>query len=197
MFIYIQFKIPNMKIPNLLTLLRFLLTPFIIYLSYTNSSSNHVIAMILFILVIISDGLDGYIARNFKKQKSDFGFYFDGTVDKIVAFSLFIMFVDLKIIPIWLCLLFIYHEMIILGLKTIKTVNKMLWTKIYGRFKFLSEAAGILYLQIVLYLSIDNGQSILFTKEIGVIYITTLVIIHLLISVISLIFYRKKLLKDF
>ena len=71
------------KIPNLVTLIRFMAIPFLIYFAYLKRPAE------LLILVIISgltDFFDGFLARRLK-QESEFGAVLDGLADEMLAFS--------------------------------------------------------------------------------------------------------------
>lgn len=70
---------------NLLTISRlFLLFP-LIYFIYLN---NFLLIFLLFILIVVSDILDGFVARKFN-QKTYFGEIFDILIDAIVFLSIF------------------------------------------------------------------------------------------------------------
>ncbi len=74
------------NIPNLLTVLRLVFAPLIFYLIL---SSRQYLAFILFIVVVLSDAFDGYIARKYK-QSSRIGKLLDPISDKLLyAFVLF------------------------------------------------------------------------------------------------------------
>jgi cardiolipin synthase (CMP-forming) len=99
-----------MTIPNIITLIRILLTPvFVIYLI------NDQLLDGLLILVIcgISDGLDGFIARVFK-QKSELGSYLDPLADKITLVSAFVALAIRGFLPAWLTVVVISRDVLIL-----------------------------------------------------------------------------------
>ncbi|MGD8923736.1 MAG: CDP-alcohol phosphatidyltransferase family protein, partial [Syntrophobacterales bacterium] len=62
-----------MTIPNLLTILRVLLTPLLVILLLEKRLSE---ALVVFIVAGVTDGLDGLIARLYK-QKSRLGAFLD------------------------------------------------------------------------------------------------------------------------
>lgn len=68
-------------IPNVLTGLRIVSIPFINYFVLTG---QHEIACGLFVLASVTDGLDGYIARNFPNQLSHLGSILDPLADKLL-----------------------------------------------------------------------------------------------------------------
>ncbi len=99
-----------MTIPNIITMIRILLTPvFVIYLI------NDQLLNGLTVLVIcgISDGLDGFIARVFK-QKSVLGSYLDPLADKIILISAFITLGIIGFLPAWLTVVVISRDVMIM-----------------------------------------------------------------------------------
>ncbi|UCD54924.1 MAG: CDP-diacylglycerol--glycerol-3-phosphate 3-phosphatidyltransferase [Candidatus Omnitrophota bacterium] len=77
-----------MNLPNKITIFRILLIPFFIsFILY----SKWEIALIIFIIAAISDGLDGYLARTLK-QRTELGRILDPIADKMLILSAFISF---------------------------------------------------------------------------------------------------------
>ncbi len=74
-------------LPNLITLIRLISIPFIIYLILNDRSF---LAAVLFVIVVLSDKLDGYLARKLK-QSSYYGGMFDAATDTILIFSTIII----------------------------------------------------------------------------------------------------------
>jgi cardiolipin synthase (CMP-forming) len=88
----------RLTIPNVITLIRILLTPlFIIFLI----QGNYRRALILFILAGVSDLADGLIARTWH-QKSRLGSYLDPLADKLLMAASFVTLSIYKQIPSWL-----------------------------------------------------------------------------------------------
>src|SRR3989344_1492007 len=70
-------------IPNLVTLLRLILIPIIIYLIFSGKTKQ---GIFLFIFAVLLDKLDGVLARKLK-QATYFGGMFDALTDTILIFS--------------------------------------------------------------------------------------------------------------
>ncbi len=97
------------NIPNILTLLRILLTPlFVIFLL----KHLYFFALIVFTLAGISDGLDGFIARYFN-QRTTLGAYLDPIADKILLTAAYASLAILNIIPPWLTVIVISRDVLI------------------------------------------------------------------------------------
>jgi cardiolipin synthase len=98
---------PN--IPNLLTIIRILLTPLFVILLLKDLFG---LALAIFTIAGVSDALDGFIARYYN-QRTMLGAYLDPIADKILLSSAFIGLAVLKIIPGWLAVIAISREVLI------------------------------------------------------------------------------------
>ncbi len=99
-----------MTVPNLITILRIILTPiFIIYLL----NDEYLPALILFILAGLSDAADGLIARLFN-QKSKLGAVLDPLADKILLNSAFVVLAVKDYVYSWLTVIVISRDVLIL-----------------------------------------------------------------------------------
>lgn len=76
-----------LTIPNLLTFLRMALIPVFASLLFYGYSG---LALMVFLIAGLSDGLDGFIARRFK-QESELGTIIDPIADKLLMTSAFIL----------------------------------------------------------------------------------------------------------
>ncbi len=134
--------------PNFLTFLRILLVPFIIFF-YINK--YYIIASIFFILAIITDLIDGLMARKYNKE-TKLGAFIDPLADKILFISLAILFYDY--IWTWLFMSLIFIEISLIFVRIIKIIfyknNKKssinIKANIAGKMKSLSEVIGIMIL---------------------------------------------------
>ncbi len=87
-----------MTIPNLITMLRIILTPiFIIFLLDRQFAA----ALFIFAACGVSDGLDGLLAR-LLKQRSTLGTYLDPIADKLILVSTFVVLSVTEHVPVWL-----------------------------------------------------------------------------------------------
>jgi len=97
---------------NLVTLSRLLLLLVVIWLFYLPPSVWGFVNFVLVILIFVSDGLDGYIARK-RNETSLFGALFDIAGDRIVELTLWIVTADNDLVPIWVPLVFIIRGVIV------------------------------------------------------------------------------------
>ncbi|MDP2798605.1 MAG: CDP-alcohol phosphatidyltransferase family protein, partial [Deltaproteobacteria bacterium] len=98
-----------MNLPNLITVIRILLTPVLIIL-LLNSTFNKALAV--FALAGLSDGLDGLRAR-YLRQKTTLGAYLDPIADKLLLSATFITFATLEFVPSWLTVIIVSRDVII------------------------------------------------------------------------------------
>jgi len=79
-----------MTTANKITFIRILLVPFFIvetlYYTSTGNEIHRLLALLIFGLATISDGLDGYIARRYN-QRSELGTILDPLADKLLLLS--------------------------------------------------------------------------------------------------------------
>jgi cardiolipin synthase len=99
----------TINVPNILTVLRILVTPLFVILLIRDL---HGYALLLFIFAGISDGLDGLIARMFN-QRSDLGAVLDPIADKLLLTAAFLSLGVLKDIPGWLAVVVISRDVLI------------------------------------------------------------------------------------
>jgi CDP-diacylglycerol--glycerol-3-phosphate 3-phosphatidyltransferase len=97
---------------HLVTLSRFLLLLVVIALAYGASPGWQLLNPPLVILMFITDGIDGYIARR-RHETSLLGAVFDIAADRIVEYALWIVLAHLGEAPIWVPLLFVIRGTVV------------------------------------------------------------------------------------
>ena len=108
--------------PNLLTLLRLFIIPFlVIAILY----SHWRLAFALFMLAGISDGLDGLLAR-WLHQHTTLGLYLDPIADKLLLSTLFLVLTHLHEIPRYVTILVFSRDFGILLIATLLFVTHTL-----------------------------------------------------------------------
>ena len=98
-------------VPNILTIIRFLLIPFIIYFLAIN---QYIIGVILFIISGITDVVDGAIARKFNFI-TDFGKLMDPLADKLTQISVLATLMFKNLIPVWILVIVIVKEAVMIA----------------------------------------------------------------------------------
>ncbi len=171
-------------IPNILTSIRILLIPVIIFAFYRESSLGYWVAAICFIGACVTDYLDGLMAR-LLSQSSKLGQFLDPTADKLLVASTLFLLVGfdkiskLSFIP---AIIILCREIMISGLREVlselkipvpvtvlakwKTMLQMLSLSILMvsgtvRFEGILHQIGEIFLWIAAALTIVTGFSYL------------------------------------
>jgi cardiolipin synthase len=98
-----------MTIPNLLTILRVLLTPLLVIFLLENRLSE---ALIVFVAAGVTDGLDGLIARLYK-QKTRLGAFLDPLADKLLLATTYVLLAFQNLVPNWLTVIVLSRDVLI------------------------------------------------------------------------------------
>lgn len=109
---------------NAITIGRLGLLFIVVAMIYTGGVQVIQWAMLLLLVVIAADGIDGWVARK-RNETSTFGAVFDIAGDRIVENTLWIIFADLDLIPIWVPLLVISRGFIVDGLRSLSMQEGM------------------------------------------------------------------------
>ena len=151
------------SIPNILTIIRFLLIPLILFYIFTG---NYILAFVFFTISGITDILDGFIARRFNFV-SNFGKLMDPLADKLTQVGTLLSLSIVQIIPVWILVIVLFKELImIVGASFLYGKDVIVYSKWYGKLStvlfFVAivislllkqfEVTGILqYIDITLY----------------------------------------------
>ncbi len=141
----------TISIPNILTLMRILLTPLFVILLLRRSFD---MALLVFFIAGVSDGLDGLIAR-WLNQRTALGAYLDPMADKLLLVSAYITLPVMDAIPDWLSVIVISRDVIILlGIATLTLTEK----KYEVRPTFVSKCTTTLQIVTVIVVLLDPGR---------------------------------------
>ena len=108
----------QVTIPNYITLFRFVLVPAVIFAILTERPGW---ALAGFVVAGVSDGVDGFIARNFN-QSSDLGRYLDPVADKTLLVSVFVVLGLEQVLPLWVVMLVVSRDLLIVGAVLLSTI---------------------------------------------------------------------------
>jgi len=107
-----------MNLPNSLTLLRILFIPVLVVVLLIQFSGKELTAFIIFLIAVITDSLDGILARR-RKQITVLGQLLDPIADKLLIVSVFICLVELGAVPAWMAVVIIGREIAVTGFRAI------------------------------------------------------------------------------
>ena len=129
-------------IPNILTITRFLLIPFIVFFIFTN---QFILAFVFFTISGITDVADGFIARKFNLI-TNFGKLMDPLADKLTQIATLASLAIASIIPLWILIIVLVKEFImIVGASFLYGKDVVVYSKWYGKL-----ATVLFYVAIVL-----------------------------------------------
>ena len=97
---------------NLITLGRFILLIVLVMLAYAKNPVWQLVNFPLLVIIFVLDGVDGYIARK-RDEVSLFGAIFDIAIDRVVENVLWVVLVDLGIIPVWVAVVFLIRGFVV------------------------------------------------------------------------------------
>ena len=143
-------------IPNVLTILRFFLIPFIIYYLVKD---EYIYAFILLALSGLTDVLDGAIARKFNLI-TNLGKLLDPLADKLTQISILCTLLFKGIIPLWIVVIVLLKEAsMICGASFLYGRDLVVSSKWYGKAAtvlfYLAIAVSLIIKQFSLNLSFD------------------------------------------
>lgn len=170
-------------VPNILTIIRFLLIPVIIFFIF---SGNYILAFVFFTISGLTDIADGFIARKFNLI-SNFGKLMDPLADKLTQIATLASLVLTNIIPIWILLIVLLKEFIMIcGASFLYGKNVVVYSKWYGKL-----ATVLFYVAIVVSLLLKQFEltGIWENLDLG------LYTLALLTTIFSLLMYVKDLYK--
>ena len=174
-----QFNFFNMSkyIPNLFTILRLLLVPVILILFFDDQLVNHyLITLIIFFFAMLTDVIDGWIARQFNLI-TKLGIFLDPLADKILINIMLFAFVSKGVIPFWLAAALFARDLISSDFKSFATQHKIYVAiaPIEGKIKAFLETVGLLaafgtiiYPEVV-YLSVSTNILLYLALFVGLI----------------------------
>jgi len=129
--------------PNQITAIRVLLIPIFIYFILSNFPYKEYFAAFIFIILSLSDALDGYVARK-RKEITEIGKLIDPIADKLLISSALIFLIG-KGIPTWMAVIIIAREWVITGLRLIFiSKGTVMSASILGKLKTITQTIGIL-----------------------------------------------------
>jgi CDP-diacylglycerol--glycerol-3-phosphate 3-phosphatidyltransferase len=107
----------RMNLPNKLTTARLVLTAVFVLVFSLPLANGMTLALLIFMLAVITDYLDGEIARH-RKLETDFGRLMDPLADKILmSAALVLLCSDLHDIPSWAVVLVLTREFLVTGIR--------------------------------------------------------------------------------
>ena len=166
-----------MNIPNILSLVRIILTPLFIILLFADFKMAKVFALLVFAIAAITDAYDGHLARKYNQITPE-GKFLDPLADKILVLSAFISFAFINIIDFWMVGIIIFRDLFVTGLRFIMSSRGFEFvTSKLSKYKTAFQLTIIIL--TLIFISIEGLDinifipTIVIIKEYKIIYILT------------------------
>ncbi len=106
------------NVPNILSACRIVMLAPLVLLILINQSVTYAIATVLFLLVAITDTVDGRLARRYHLVTT-LGVFLDLTADKMLVAGLLIAMVEVHLVPSWIVIIIVAREFLVQGMRSL------------------------------------------------------------------------------
>ncbi|MCX7878530.1 MAG: CDP-alcohol phosphatidyltransferase family protein [Ignavibacteria bacterium] len=182
-------------ISNIISLLRLVfIIPCVLFLW----SDNYITALILIIIIWISDLLDGYLARK-RNEISELGKIIDPIADKVSVAAIMLTLVLKGIVPLWFALLVIARDLLIIsgGLYLKIRRDVVLQSDILGKLAvFVIGFTFFVYVFNIPAKNGDLGETLVKSFLTSELFIYILLFLSVVMIIASLTGYFRRFLKN-
>ena len=134
-----------LRLPNILSMTRVALLPFIWYVVSLKTTTSFVLSTIIIGVILLTDAFDGYIAKRLN-ERTELGLILDPVCDKITTLALLLILVKYYDFPLWMLLIIISKDLAILIFSWIfaRRVKAIFRSDLFGRLGFVILSVLIL-----------------------------------------------------
>ena len=145
-----------LSVSNQLTMSRIVLTPVFLWVFFYDNNLNYqdnsmvfkILALVMIIAFMVTDFLDGYLARKWG-EVSTLGKYLDPFSDKISNMTVFLCFLASDYAPVWMVALIYFREASVETLRTLAAGEGItIPARRSGKWKTAIQGAGILIILV-------------------------------------------------
>ena len=142
-----------MNTANIVTISRILSVPVFLYFAYNIDMPYYdLISAAIFLLISLTDWVDGYIARKYN-QITDFGKFLDPLADKILVTSAMAVLVGLGRLSSLVFIIVLFREFLVTSLRLVaNTGGKVIAASIWGKMKTVFQITAIMSILLEKYL---------------------------------------------
>ncbi len=137
-----------MNLPNKLTLIRMIMTPFFLIALLLQFPFHYLVAIAIFSIASYTDYLDGSIARK-QGIVTSFGKFLDPIADKMLTTSAFLGFMVLGIGwgTVWITFIVLLREFIVASVRmvAVSSGGKVIAANIWGKLKTVVQMIAIIF----------------------------------------------------
>ena len=175
-----------LNLPNKLTIIRILLVPVMVILTFFNInisflgvSITYWLLNLIFIIASYTDHLDGKLARK-NNQITTFGKFADPLADKILVLAAMLILVEDGNLPAWIPIVVLFREFVVSGYRLVAVGKggKVIAASIWGKLKTVTQMIAI----ILMFINIDG------TNIYGAFVYGNLTGIKLIINILATVF---------
>jgi CDP-diacylglycerol--glycerol-3-phosphate 3-phosphatidyltransferase len=178
------------NVPNLVTMSRVVLIPFVLLLIDNFSPLRSFIASLLYLISAAGDGLDGYLARK-RGEVSTLGKFLDPLADKLTVTAVLVYMVALSRVKPWVVVVIIARDLAVNGLRSVASAQGLVISASdSGKIKTALQLVAVMMLLIYFrYPVLGTGRTIDYrVAGENVLYVSTVV------SLFSMIQYMRSFL---
>jgi CDP-diacylglycerol--glycerol-3-phosphate 3-phosphatidyltransferase len=134
------------NLPNLLTMLRVVMIPIVLWLVYDGRPFMNYWAAWVYAAAAVTDALDGWLARK-RGLVSVLGKFLDPLADKLLIMALLVVMTDMGRVPAWATIIIVARELSITSLRTIAvTEGVVIAASQGGKEKAALQMVALLFL---------------------------------------------------
>lgn len=144
-----------MSIPNLLAVVRLVLTPVAMYLILQSPGHRGyaVAATVVFVIAALTDFADGYLARRWRITTT-LGAFLDTVADKVLVAGALLALVEIGTTSAWVAFIIIGREVSIMGLRSVAALDQSsvppsVWGKSKAAIQFTAISVAILRFDVL------------------------------------------------
>lgn len=128
-----------MNLPNKLTVLRIVLTPFYLAAMLIDFQYHYLVAALIFLVASVTDFLDGNIARK-NNLVTTFGKLCDPVADKMLTTAALLAFMHLDLCNIWIVMIVLTREFLVTSFRLVASAQGVVIPAgILGKIKTVSQ----------------------------------------------------------
>ena len=136
------------NLPNIITLIRISVVPFLFILLTEPGEFWSLILAILFALASITDMLDGYLARKYN-MITTMGKFLDPLADKLIVNTAMILMIPIGRIPAWIVAVTIIRDLIVDGIRSIASSEGLyIQASTLGKQKTIAQLFAVTALMV-------------------------------------------------
>lgn len=144
-----------MNLPNKLTVLRIVLTPFYLAAMVIDFEYHYLVAAAIFIVASVTDFLDGKIARK-NNLVTTFGKLCDPVADKMLTTAALLAFMQLGLCNIWIVMIVLTREFLVTSFRLVASAQGVVIAAgIWGKLKTASQMVFSIAIMLALHFVVE------------------------------------------